>query len=820
MSRFTEPDSAFELIKKHKSSLGYGPRVLFLICAITTIALGQDTPADPSQADTAKTKADQTPTTIAPSDIAPRSEEVSTRLGKIRDLCKPVEAVIEIEKALPSLGSEVATQRAELEHQNFRPSLRRLGNVRTKWAELSDKLETWQPILRHRAAELQLAQDDVSKLSDTWQRTLATEVPEALRTRIQGILTEIESTTALLQAQLDAALTLQSSASEHKLDVVAAMDLIDALEAKLRDKLLIRDSDPIWEVFSARSENPSLAAQVRQSWNQITEELSSFKKKHGDNIPVHITVFVGLVIAMVLLGRGVPASARQSDIVQQCLIITQRPIAAALLIALLLSPTIYPNMPPAVREVARLVLLLPMLRLLPAIIPDRGRNPVYFLAVLFILQKLELLMQEDLPLSRLFLLGNTTLGVVALVGWLWRHPSTQTMPVWHRALRCLGWLAMVGQVVSLLANVYGAVLLAGLLTAGIINSALLIVLLWVSTTILVALTVLWTHTRAGRALRSVQTHSDVIQKRIGGALRAIAVIAWVLFSLKGFGVRQAVMQWAGGVLSHPWGAGTVSLSLGGIIAFGLSIWLAITSARVVRFCLEEELLPRMALPRGVPSTISTMTGYAIIGLGVVVAFAAAGVELSKITLVGGALSLGIGFGLQNIVNNFISGLILIFERPIQIGDAVEFGQTRGIIRRIGIRSSTVRTWQGAEVIVPNANLISSEVINWTLSDRSRRIDLLVPVAYGADPRKVEALLFEVAGRQEHAANDPAPRVVLTEFSPNGLIFELRCWTADASELTTLKNDLAIAVHDALHEAGYKIPTTQHEVQLHTPHGLP
>ena len=136
--------------------------------------------------------------------------------------------------------------------------------------------------------------------------------------------------------------------------------------------------------------------------------------------------------------------------------------------------------------------------------------------------------------------------------------------------------------------------------------------------------------------------------------------------------------------------------------------------------------------------------YAVLLLGFLLAISAAGVDLNKVSLLAGAFGVGIGFGLQNVVNNFVSGLILLYERPVQLGDMVEVGGTTGEVRRIGIRSSTIRTPQGAEVIVPNSNLISDRVVNWTLSDRRRRMDIKVGVAYGTDPERVLALLVGVA----------------------------------------------------------------------------
>ena len=179
--------------------------------------------------------------------------------------------------------------------------------------------------------------------------------------------------------------------------------------------------------------------------------------------------------------------------------------------------------------------------------------------------------------------------------------------------------------------------------------------------------------------------------------------------------------------------GAVTISLGNLLAFGVTVWASFLLARFLRFLLDEEVYPRARLQRGMPYAISTLTRYVVLFLGFLLAIAATGIDLDRIALLAGALGVGIGFGLQNVVNNFVSGLILLFERPVQLGDTVQLGDLWGEVRRIGIRSSLVRTFDGAEVIVPNGDLISQQVTNWTLSDRNRRVEVKVGVAYGSSP---------------------------------------------------------------------------------------
>jgi small-conductance mechanosensitive channel len=165
-----------------------------------------------------------------------------------------------------------------------------------------------------------------------------------------------------------------------------------------------------------------------------------------------------------------------------------------------------------------------------------------------------------------------------------------------------------------------------------------------------------------------------------------------------------------------------------------------------------------------------------------------------------------------VVNNFVSGLILIFERPVQVGDVVDVGGVQGRVKAIGIRASTVRTWSGAEVIVPNGDLISQQVTNWTLSDRLRRMEIAIGVKYGTDPQRVIDLLTEMARQHPDVISDPEAYVIFKGFGESSLDFEVRAWTASNS-WWTVKSDLAVAVNTVLKEADIEIPFPQRDLHL-------
>jgi small-conductance mechanosensitive channel len=291
------------------------------------------------------------------------------------------------------------------------------------------------------------------------------------------------------------------------------------------------------------------------------------------------------------------------------------------------------------------------------------------------------------------------------------------------------------------------------------------------------------------------------------------VVTWVLISLRLFSMLGPLVSLLQTVLGASIRIGTIAISLGDIVGFGVVVWLSFVVSRFIRFILDEDILPRMPLPRGVPAAASKAVHYVILLVGFFLAIGAAGIDLSRFVVVGGALGVGVGFGLQSVVNNFVSGLILLFERPIQVGDRVQVGDLTGDVRHIGIRATVVRTREGSEVIVPNANLVSNEVINWTLSDPRRRINVPVGVAYGTDPERVIDLLVRAARENSDILENPAPTTLFLGFGESSLDFSLRAWTAQSTNYRRVQSELTLAVNAALVEAGIEIPFPQRDLHV-------
>ena len=234
--------------------------------------------------------------------------------------------------------------------------------------------------------------------------------------------------------------------------------------------------------------------------------------------------------------------------------------------------------------------------------------------------------------------------------------------------------------------------------------------------------------------------------------------------------------------------------------------------------LDTNWLPKTSIDRGGREAMVTITGYVMFVIAALVALSVAGFDFSNITIIAGALSVGIGFGLQNIVNNFVSGLILLFERPVRKGDWIQVGTTEGYVKDIQIRSTRILTFDRSDVIVPNSELISNQVTNYMLGDIRGRAIVKVGVAYGSDTEKVRYILIQVAEENELVVKDgtsPKPLVLFRGFGDSSLDFELRVHLFDVDRRLSTISNLNFAIDKAFREEGIEIPFPQRDVHVRT-----
>jgi len=239
-------------------------------------------------------------------------------------------------------------------------------------------------------------------------------------------------------------------------------------------------------------------------------------------------------------------------------------------------------------------------------------------------------------------------------------------------------------------------------------------------------------------------------------------------------------------------------------------------SRAMRRVLHDKVLVRTALDEGQRYSLGQITGYAVFLFGLLVGLQWVGLNLSSLVLLGGAVGIGVGFGLQNIANNFVSGIILLMERPIRVGDRVEVGGTNGDVVRIGGRSTWVRTNDNVVIIIPNTEFVNNRVTNWTANDRQVRFSIPLGVSYGSDPERVREVLLEVARSHPDVLKDPEPEILFARFGESSLDFELRVWTITRVKTPLpLSSELYFSIFRAFRENGIEIPFPQRDLHLKT-----
>jgi len=262
--------------------------------------------------------------------------------------------------------------------------------------------------------------------------------------------------------------------------------------------------------------------------------------------------------------------------------------------------------------------------------------------------------------------------------------------------------------------------------------------------------------------------------------------------------------------------GDSNISLGTIFYFLIGFIVLSYLAKRLRILLVDKLLLKANVDKGARNSIGLIARVLFMFIGSIVIIQTAGIDMSSLSLLAGALGVGIGFGLQNITDNFISGIIILFEKPIKVGDRIVVGNTEGDVINISVRATTILTNENVSIIVPNSEFISSRVINWSHNDRNIRFDLPVGVSYSEDPVKVKEVLLKVASENKNVLKRPEPIVFFDEFADSSLNFTLGVWTSTYTDKPRrLKSELYFKIFDSFKKEGIEIPFPQRDLHLKT-----
>jgi small-conductance mechanosensitive channel len=764
----------------------------------------------------------EAPATISPIDIPLRASTTFARLSEIQALMRPIRAVQVVEQSastlLDSLNRLAESQLALPTSQMTR---RALNDLASEWDRWAGRIDGWTRAFRDRTAALDSARRELESDRALWQRTAQRARTEGATTEVvaqaEQVVRQLDNQDRLVLGRLQQLVEVELILTQARLVVDAGRAAVDGAIERERRQLFRVDSPSLWAQVTG-GDMPPLGETMASRWVMAQTGLRTFLETERGRVAVHLLGTVLLLVTILGLRRsmGWPDGEEARRISRDERWLLAHPLASTLMLAFLATTVLYPRAPSAVYDLVLLLAAIPLLRVLPSLLPPElqrsGRRGI----LLLVADRLSVVLLHSTPWHRVGSLAVAVLGLVFTVDAIRRyHRLDETV----RRQPALRWLYRAGLVavglisIAIIANLAGNVTLALVLTTGVTSLMYLGALLYAGAQVADGVVSMGVRVTADD-LRFVEHHGAAITRRATQLVHVAAFLSWLGFGLFLFylaGPVQALLQ---GVLGASWSIGQATFSLAGVLLFFATVWVGALLGRWVAIVLEADVLDRLDLPRGVPVTIASIVRYTLTAIAFFLALAAVGVDIGQLAIIGGALSVGVGFGLQTLVNNFISGLILAFERPLAIGDVIQIGELEGEVRSIGIRASIIRTFQGADVIVPNGQLISSELINWTRSDRTRRLEIPVGVAYGTDPASVVKLLPEVAAGHPRVRPYPAPLCLFQGFGESSLDFVLRVWT-EADDFPVVRSEVRLAVHDALKAAGIEIPFPQRDVHVRT-----
>ena len=798
--------------------------VLALSALVTAAALPPRPAAAQAltQSAQAQTRPTDTPAAIPVAEVSQRADEVAAFLRYLDEQLPPSQQIARIEQELAPLSERLAERLNQTKRTiESGPGLGLMDGLADSWQSSRMGLVAWVDALTARATWLEQQRAQLMALSDTWTRTRtavrAAGVPAPVFQRVTDVLATLAIAQDRVAAQRMSTLVLQDRVARELSRVEDALAQIGQARRRAAGNLFVRESPPIWRVrplpLSAvpAALRPSLEAQI------VTLRL--FVADQSDRIAFHVVLLVVLIGFLWWAKKRAGGLTTTETAARSLAFLFDQPVAAALVLGLLSAFWIYADEPRMAGLVVKTGALLPMVLILRRLVAPTMRSGLYALTAFFLADLLQDLV-SPLPLLERMSFLLEMLAAAVVLGWFIRSGRMQELVAARgastlgRAQKLAFKLALAGFIVAFVAGAIGNMSLARLLGSGILSSAYLALVLTAGRRLAEGLGAFVLRVRPLALLQTVEHHRAFLEWRLGVVLRAVGVIAWAVGTLDYFGLLRPAVAGGRRALGASLTLGAFSVSLADVLAFAATVYVAFLVSSLVRFVLEEDVFPRLSLRPGLPYALSSLVRYAIVFVGFILALLALGVNLDRVTVLGGALGVGVGFGLQNIVNNFVSGLIVLFERPVRVGDAVQIGDVQGEVRRIGIRSSTLRTGEGADVIVPNSQLVADRVTNWTPADQQRRIEIQVNVSYGSAPDKVLNVLMEVAQAHPDVVAQPPPAALFLGFGDSALKFQLWAWTNRLGRYPVIKSELGIAVYAALNQAGFSIPFPQQEVRLH------
>jgi small-conductance mechanosensitive channel len=617
---------------------------------------------------------------------------------------------------------------------------------------------------------------------------------------------DIDQALDILSRKLEPLLAVQQTAGETGAGINGLLNRIDAVMVQPRAGTLSGGS-----MFSAGylRQLIDLALEPGKTINVLPLPDASFFSQKGWVIGLQIIVFAALFS---LLRRYRPLLLGHVD----RRFLGKRLVAVPLFVSIFTLSFLYGTQPTLWRILIQTLAVVATARLVVAFVREAWiKRVIYLLIVVMVGFQVLLVLGVSLPLMRLFILVWTLAGSIYF-GWRARRERLGGKPV------LLGWplrLAALVCAIIAVADIIGLGGFAVQMMDSTIRTAVLLLMGWAMIRLARVTLAMAVESLPMERLSFLRTNANVILSRSVVAVNLLIVTfvaANLLVTWKVYSIPEEVLQ---AFFSFGLSIGEQKITIGLMLVAAIILYGTFILSSSLQGLLMDNVLSSRQMDIGARLSIVRLVHYGLVLVGFLVALSALGFELKNVTIIGGALGVGIGFGMQAIVNNFVSGLILLFERPIKVGDVIQLGDGQvGRVLNLGLRATTIQTFDRAEIVVPNGDLVTSPVTNWTLGDRSVRLTIPVGVAYGSDVETVMRVLQAVATESDKVLKDPQPMVLFLNFGDSSLDFQLRAWIADFNDRPIIQSALIREIDRRFRAEGVEIPFPQRDLHLRSVDG--
>ncbi len=764
------------------------------------------------------------PKAIPVINIVQEMEKINKELKQIENKIEPKKRVIEIDSLIPVYEELIKDRQRYV--QNFikaNPNRQKVDNQINKWTGYGDYLnglESTINVYEQRNAILAeeiLPKEQIWEL--TYQNAIEQDVPPELLTNIKSVLDEVLRISVKIKNENIYFLKLESKINNQNLIIEEVIEELITLKNSEVYQLFYLRHPILWKTSFKTEKTDSDEKAGVESVSENIRNIFNFVKSSENDIYLFI-IIIGLVIAgIIYIRKGYhkyEIKEPQDDLEKAKDLIVHKTVWGILFISLLCARFFFINTPQLFDDLLVFLILVCTLPLVQTYMDKRFKNIIYFVVFLFILDTAKTYFWFSSSHYRIYLLFEAILVAATLL--YFTYPYLKTRTLFQNQFG--GFLIRLTPVVYLLiiicivSNILGYTNLTDLTIKICTQSSELTIVFYAVWKMAKGITLGITHSNFNRRGNFDPIKKRTLEIKILQILKVCVTLFWAFYFLKMIDLLRPFAEFMNSILTEPYKVGSITFTLGVILTFIAILAVSFLITSFISFLLDgkDVNFKIVKLPKGIPAAISLVIRYFILAFGIVLALSSLGIDLSKFNLMAGALGLGIGFGLQNIISNFISGIILVFERPILPGDTVEVNNLLGTVNKIGVRSSRISTYDGAEVVVPNNNLISNDLINWTLSDTIKRIEIVVGTTYKSDPNEIIKVLTEVANEHQDVLKTPPARALFTDFGESALNFKVLFWVHFENGLQS-KSDVSVAIYNRFKELDIEIPFPQRVIHI-------